>query len=124
MARRLRQHLLARHPARADDERLPDARLAHLRVSAALMGRRGRKGQTCLFLCVICVLGVDSAPVIAQVQIGIEAQRDRFTYHFENPSSVDTPFLVPHFFEQTYNADNIWLVGRVNYAAAGIRWET
>ena len=60
----------------------------------------------------------------SQVQVGVEAQRDRFTYHFENPSSADTPFLVPHFFEQTYNADNIWLIGRVNYTAAGVRWET
>jgi hypothetical protein len=56
--------------------------------------------------------------------VGLEAQHDRFTYHFDNPSSADTPFLVPHFFEQTYNADNIWLIGRVRYPAAGIRWET
>jgi len=58
------------------------------------------------------------------VLVGLETQRDRFTYHFDNPSSADTPFLVPHFFEQTYNADNIWLIGRVRYPAAGIRWET
>jgi hypothetical protein len=75
-------------------------------------------------LCVLCVLCVDSALVSAQVQIGVEAQRDRFTYHFENPSSFDTPSLVPHFFEQTYKADNIWAVGRVNYTAAGVRWES
>ena len=31
---------------------------------------------------------------------------------------------MPHFFEQTYNADNVWLIGRVRYPAAGRRWET
>jgi len=59
-----------------------------------------------------------------QIQIGVEAQRDRFTYHFENPSSANTEFLVPHFFEQSYKADNIWLVGRADYAAAGVKWTT
>lgn len=55
--------------------------------------------------------------------VGIEARRDRFTYHFDNPSSIDTPFLVPHFFEQRYVADNVWLMGSASYVA-GIRWET
>ena len=35
------------------------------------------------------------------------ARRDRFTYHFANPSAIDTPGLVPHFFEQRYVADNV-----------------
>jgi hypothetical protein len=70
------------------------------------------------FLCVLC-----AAPVGAQVTAGVETRRDRFTYHFDNPSSIDTPFLVPHFFEQKYVADNVWLMGRVSYIA-GIRWET
>jgi hypothetical protein len=61
--------------------------------------------------------------VNAQVAVGIEARRDRFTYHFDNPSSIDTPFLVPHFFEQRYVADNVWLMGSASYVA-GIRWET
>jgi hypothetical protein len=30
------------------------------------------------------------------------AQHDDFRYHFDNDSSWDTAFLVPHFFEQTY----------------------
>jgi len=50
-------------------------------------------------------------------------RRDRFTYHFDNPSSIDTSFLVPHFFEQRYVADNVWLMGSVRYVA-GIRWQT
>jgi hypothetical protein len=58
-----------------------------------------------------------------QVLVGGEAKRDRFTYHFDNPSSFDTPALVPHFFEQKYNADNVWLVARARYRA-GIPLET
>ena len=59
----------------------------------------------------------------AAVLIGVEARRDRVHYHFDNPSSADTPFLVPHFFEQDYAADNVWLVATARYTA-GVRWET
>ena len=55
--------------------------------------------------------------------VGVEAERDRFTYHFDNPSAADTAFPVPHFFEQHYVADNIWLTATARYLA-GIRWET
>jgi hypothetical protein len=58
-----------------------------------------------------------------ELQLGIEARRDRIEYHFDNPSSFDTPFLVPHFFEQRYFADNRWIVATARYTA-GIRWET
>ena len=70
------------------------------------------------FLCVLC-----AAPASAQITVGAEARRDRFTYHVDNPSSIDTPFPVPHFFEQKYVADNLWLMGSARYVA-GIRWET
>lgn len=70
------------------------------------------------------VLGVESARLNAQALVGAEIQRDRFTWHFDNPSSADTPVPVPHFFEQTYDADNVWLVGRVRYPVGGHRWET
>jgi hypothetical protein len=63
------------------------------------------------------------ASLDAQPAVGIAARRDRFTYRFDNPSSADTPVLVPHFFEQRYVADNIWLVGAARYRA-GILWET
>ncbi len=63
-------------------------------------------------------------PAHAQsVAVGIEVARDRFTYHFDNPSAFDTPQLVPHFFEQSYVADNVWLVGSLKYVA-GLPWET
>jgi len=31
---------------------------------------------------------------------------------------------VPHFFEQTYDADNVWLIARVRYPVGGHLWET
>ncbi len=40
------------------------------------------------------------------VIMGVEAKRDHFLYHFDNPSSFDTPAPVPHLFEQRYDADN------------------
>lgn len=71
-----------------------------------------------ILLCVLC-----SASASAQVTVGAEYDRDRYTYHFDNPSSFDTAALVPHFFEQTYNADNLWLVASARYVAA-IPFET
>ena len=59
----------------------------------------------------------------AQVLAGVEVRRDRFAYRFENPSSIDTAELVPHFFEQRYNLDNIWAVVTARYVA-GVPWET
>jgi hypothetical protein len=56
--------------------------------------------------------------------VDIEARRDRFDYRFENPSSFDTAELVPHFFEQRYDADNLWLTGRVRYRLGGRPLET
>ena len=65
-----------------------------------------------------------AAPASAQsVAVGVEIARDRFAYRFENPSSFDTAELVPHYFEQTYVADNLWLVASAHYTA-GIPWET
>ena len=59
----------------------------------------------------------------AGLQVGVEVRRDRFSYHFDNPSSFDTPGLVSHFFEQRYVADNVWIVATARYTA-GVRWET
>jgi hypothetical protein len=55
--------------------------------------------------------------------VGVEADRDRYTYHFDNPSTFDTTAPVSHFFEQRYDADNIWLTASARYVA-GVRWET
>jgi hypothetical protein len=64
-----------------------------------------------------------SADAGPQLLFGIEPRRDRFTYHFTNPSSFDTSALVPHFFEQRYVADNLWADATLRYLAH-VRWET
>ncbi len=78
------------------------------------------------------LLGALLLPALASAQtlepptvlVGAEARRDRIRYHFDNPSSADTSFLVPHFFEQTYDADNLWIVATARYTAGGVRFET
>jgi hypothetical protein len=59
----------------------------------------------------------------AQVQAGVELARDRSAWHFDNPSTYDTAELVPHYFEQRYTLDNLWLVASAAYRA-GIDWRT
>lgn len=56
--------------------------------------------------------------------LGAEFRRDRFDYRFENPSYFNTTEPVPHFFEQRYDADNIWFTGRVRYHLGGSLLET
>ncbi len=58
-----------------------------------------------------------------EASIGLDVRRDRIEYHFDNPSTFDTAAPVPHFFEQRYAADNVWLTATVRYTA-GPRWET
>lgn len=53
-----------------------------------------------------------------------ELRWDEYRYRFENDSSFGTAQLVPHFFTQSYNADNRWLVVRARYHLARQRWET
>lgn len=53
-----------------------------------------------------------------------ERQLDRFAYRIENPSTFDTPLLVPHSFEPTYVADNHWLLGHVGYGGRRLRGRT
>jgi len=55
-----------------------------------------------------------SAPRV-RLSVGYEAHRDRLRYTFENPSNIDTPFLVPHNFVQTYVGDNLWLASSARY---------
>lgn len=58
---------------------------------------------------------VAAAPQTARWALGVEYRRDRFDYRFENPSSFNTAELVPHVFEQRYDADNVWLTGRFQF---------
>lgn len=61
------------------------------------------------------------APDIATVTFGWEFRDDTHRYRFEHPSSFSTPALVPHFFEQKYDAGNHWIVARARYYVFG-RW--
>jgi hypothetical protein len=78
-----------------------------------------------LGLAALILMGAASSPAqtAPDLRVGVDVRRDRFTYHFDNPSSIDTPFLVPHFFEQRYVADNVWLTVTARYRA-GAHWET
>lgn len=70
----------------------------------------------------VALLLLAAVPAAAQaISAGVEVRRDRLDYHFDNPSTFDTTALVPHFFEQRYDADNLWLVVRARY---GGRWTT
>jgi hypothetical protein len=53
-----------------------------------------------------------AAALLAQsltITAGAEPRIDRYRYRFDNPSSLNTGELVPHFFEQRYEADQVWL---------------
>jgi hypothetical protein len=76
---------------------------------------------TLLVLAALSARGQTTAPSLS---IGFETQHDNVSYHFENPSSWDTPFTVPHFFEQRYTFEKRLLVLRARYTAAGTEWET
>jgi hypothetical protein len=53
------------------------------------------------------------------VSATVEPRFESLRYRFENPSAFDTVELVPHFFEQTYDSDNLWLGGRLQYPLFG-----
>jgi len=59
-----------------------------------------------------------------RLSAGYELHRDRVEYAFENPSTIDTPFLVPHRFAQTYVADNQWFVATARYRLWGDMMDT
>jgi len=63
-------------------------------------------------------------PDAAAVTLAWELRSDPYRYRFENPSSFDTPALVPHFFEQKYDAGYRWIVARARYRTFGKMLET
>ena len=67
------------------------------------------------------VLAQAAGPTIAAT---VEARAESLRYRFENLSSFDTAALVPHFFEQTYDTDHLWLGARARYRLARIASET
>ena len=58
-----------------------------------------------------------------ELSAGVELATDRSTWHFDNPSSHDDGGLVPHYFEQHYVLDNVWLTTSASYRAS-IDWTT
>jgi hypothetical protein len=58
------------------------------------------------------------------ITAGYEVHRDRLRYTFENRSNIDTAFLVPHAFTQTYVADNQWFHVSARYPVGGDWMET
>jgi hypothetical protein len=53
------------------------------------------------------------------VTFGVERRDEHVRYHFTNDSNFDTAALVPHFFEQKYDASNTWIVFGADYRLAG-----
>ena len=102
--------------------------------------RAGRRAWRRCAVAIGAILLVTWAPVVASgqadqgavaaasaswaVRAGYELHRDRFRYEFGNPSTFDTPFLVPHTFAQTYVADNHWLVLSARYRVGGEHLES
>ena len=56
--------------------------------------------------------------------VSVEPRLETLRYRFENPSSYDTAELVPHFFEQTYDTDHVWLGAHARYSLFGLASET
>ena len=49
------------------------------------------------------------------LMFAIERRHERYWYHFDNDSAFDTTELVPHYFEQHYDAGRTWLVLTATY---------
>lgn len=50
-----------------------------------------------------------STPASPGIGVRIEQRRERFDYHFDNPSNFEPGPPVPHAIDQRYEADNTWL---------------
>lgn len=73
------------------------------------------------------VLALLLVPLFAQApsgscfSVGVERTSESLKYHFDNPSRLDTPDTVPHFFEQTYDTDALWIVARASVRLFAMR---
>lgn len=56
-----------------------------------------------------------TTPASPGIGVRIEQRRERFDYHFENPSNFEPGPLVPHSIDQRYEADNTWLFFSAGY---------
>jgi hypothetical protein len=55
---------------------------------------------------------------------GVERRVEHVRYHFTDRSTFDTAALVPHFFEQAYDASNTWISVAADYRLAGAATRT
>lgn len=63
-------------------------------------------------------------PATPAISAGYEIAYDRFHYFFENPSTFDSPDLIPHNFTQTCWGDNQWAFVSARYRVAREVMET
>lgn len=70
----------------------------------------------------LCVAPLLAAAQGVSISAGYELRHERYRYQFSNPSSFNTPFLVPHEFVQSYTADNQWARFEAGFTAIGARW--
>jgi hypothetical protein len=59
-----------------------------------------------------------------ELSAAYEPRWESYWYRFENDSSFGTAELVPHFFRQSYDADNQWLAVQARYSVASQGWRT
>jgi hypothetical protein len=57
-------------------------------------------------------------------KVAVSDRVEHVTYHFNNNSAFDTSQLVPHYFEQKYDAGAVWLTASAAYSALGTRMTT
>jgi hypothetical protein len=76
---------------------------------------------TVLLLVISTQAGAQTGPGL-ELSAGVE--RITYSYRFHNDSSFDTPFLVPHFFEQRYERTAPVFGARARYVAASRRLAT
>ncbi|MBY0493263.1 MAG: hypothetical protein K2Y23_03510 [Cyanobacteria bacterium] len=88
-----------------------------------LQGRRRDRIARAL-IALLLIPAAAEAQADPGVSAAYEFAYDGFHYFFENPSTFDTPDLVPHNFKQTYWAGNHWLSVIVRYRVGGLATET
>jgi hypothetical protein len=69
----------------------------------------------------VLIVLLAQAPSPWSVSVSTEARVESLKYHFDNPSSFDTSELVPHFFEQTYDTDHVWMIARIDHPLGRFR---
>jgi len=58
-------------------------------------------------------------PPAIVLTVAVAPRVDQYSFHFENPSNIDPGPLVPHFFEQRYDASQVWVCSAIEYRAFG-----